>query len=130
MGHVVDGHGTVALRVKHKGVHHSLDITQGVGILVVEHLRAIDDEVVHIQVRLQVTQGDAPRVVARVLHQRVNSRVDNQAHRVGIGRFDFKSHCSIFGNFGAIDGRCKVTLSAHGERHENKQKEKVSFHIT
>ena len=100
MGHIVHRHGAITLGVEHKGVHHALDVTQRVGILIVEHLLTVHHIKVHIQVGLEVAQGDGPRLVAGVLHQRVNTRVDNQPHRVGTRDLGFKSHGTVLGDFG------------------------------
>ena len=131
MGHVMHGHGTVALRVEYKGAHHTLDVAQHMGILRVEHLGAIDGKIVHIQVGLQITQGDAPRLIARVPHQRVNAGIDDQAHRVGACRFDLKGHGTILGNLGTTHVGGRITsLGKHGQgcRHHGEPKQEISFH--
>ena len=118
MGNIMYRHGTVALRVKDKSVHHVLDVAQHLGIFSIQHLHAINGEVVHIQVGLQVTQGDAPGIIARVLHQRVQAGVNNQAHGVGCRSLDLEGHCPVPGDVGTVNSRRHIaSLGVHTEAH-------------
>jgi hypothetical protein len=119
MRNIVHGHWAITLRIKNKGIHHVLDVTQHLGIILVKNLHAVDGEVVHVQVRFQVSQSDAPRVVPSVSHQRVHARIDDQAHGVGASRLDFERHGSVLGNVRTVDG-VKVSLRSCNKCHQCK----------
>ena len=91
MRHIMHRHRAIGLRVKNKGIHHVLDIAQHMCIVVIEHLHAINNKVVHIKIRLQVVESQPP-LVALPLHQRIHARINDEAHGVGSWSRDTKRY--------------------------------------